>query len=815
MQIALLGLLPLGEHMIEKLQLPSEIEEYKIPWGPIGKKVYQRSYAHEFDDKTKETWPHTVVRAVTGNLNLVDSKFIEPNEKDKLIKLLLEFGIMPAGRHLYASGIKGRQHIFNCHTSSYDPKNPSLHFEFLFDQLMQGGGVGANYSNRYMELIPKIAAFIDLHIVCSQTHPNYNELAHLVSSHKSSRPAQKFVVEDSREGWSKAAKFIFDSAFFASGEASVEIDLSGIRERGKPLKTSGGTACGPAPLAIALTDITKHLNGCVGRNLSSSDVMTLDHLLASCVIAGGKRRSSRMSLKSWKDQDIFAFINCKREDGSQWTTNISVEVDNEFFSSYKNGDQWAKDVMRAVTLGMRANGEPGFWNISLSREGERNPEATFSTNPCQPGWAEILTPTGRKTISDVSIGDVIWSGKQWTKITNKICTGVKQVNAYITDNGTFNGTENHRVVCNGIKVEVKDAKYIDASPFPNDAHIVFTSNKITKIESLGEQEVFDLTVEADEHTYWTDGLLVSNCGEIALSGFEACNLGHVNMAHFANRPGMQEAFRLMARWLVRATFSDIPSKVQREVVDANRRIGVGFFGLHEWLALNGIKYSEAFKNETLIELLSTAKATVIKEASNYATQLGIPTPVKFTALAPTGTTASLPGTTTGIQCMIAPWFKRLVRYAETDKELEILKTEGYTSFKDPDSRNTEIVTFWCEDPLVAKVRNAGFEDNILEAQSSIDFKASLSLQEMVQAVYADNAISYTVNLEPETMPTEEEMENTIIEFMPNLKGITVYPNKSRRNAPIQPITKEEFTSYNGQKEVAFIEDECKGACPIR
>ena len=67
-----------------------------------------------------------------------------------------------------------------------------------------------------------------------------------------------------------------------------------------------------------------------GRRFSSEDAMSLDHTLAACVIAGGKRRSSRMSVKNWKDHDIFEFINCKRNDGVHWTTNISVEIDNDF-----------------------------------------------------------------------------------------------------------------------------------------------------------------------------------------------------------------------------------------------------------------------------------------------------------------------------------------------------------------------------------------------------------------------------------------------------------------------------------------------------
>jgi ribonucleoside-diphosphate reductase alpha chain len=38
--------------------------------------------------------------------------------------------------------------------------------------------------------------------------------------------------------------------------------------------------------------------------------------------------------------------------------------------------------------------------------------------------------------------------------------------------------------------------------------------EIKEIKDLGIHKVYDITVDCDEHTYWTNGLLVSNCGEV-------------------------------------------------------------------------------------------------------------------------------------------------------------------------------------------------------------------------------------------------------------------------------------------------------------
>jgi ribonucleoside-triphosphate reductase (thioredoxin) len=683
---------------MSKGQLPENLRNFTPKFGPIGETVFKRSYSQNIGDR-KEEWPETGVRVVDGNLSLVDSKFIEPDEREKLLNLLLPFDILPAGRHLSCSGRAGRQFLFNCHASGWDPNEPQAHFTFLFDELMQGGGVGANYSDRYLETMPSIRRSLDLHLVCNQNHPDHHEFSNLLSSHVHEENVKEDVaylnVEDSREGWVDAVNFLMDMAFDLGNRHSgykepipVVVDVSGIRKRGSPLKTSGGIACGPGPLVSMLSDLVKQLNSCVGRKLDWEDAMILDHIQASCVIAGGKRRSSRMSVKYWRDPGIFKFINVKREDGSHWTTNISVEIDSDFLNCYASEDPWACKVMKAVVLGKRLNGEPGFWNRSLASKGEREPELMYCPNPC---------------------------------------------------------------------------------------------------------------------------------GEIGLQMWENCNLGHVNLEHFAKRPMAQvmEAFRLMSRFLVRATFGDIPQPRQRAVVDRNRRIGVGFTGFHGFIALRwGLKYSECHEAESVKTFLKRAFEMVKTEGTSYATAQGIPVPVAFTALAPTGSISALPGVTTSCQALDFAWFLRLVRYSDMDPELAVKRSEGYEVFTDEDAANTAIVKYWCEHPLVSKVKASGLDPSILETQFQVPFMDSLKVQAMIQDLYADNAISYTVNL-PEDVQglSEDEMEAQLAEILPRLKGTTMYVAKSRKNTPIQPITKEQFDAHQGPKQITMVEDDCKNGCP--
>lgn len=583
----------------------------------------------------------------------------------------------------------------NCHAAGWDKAEPSAHFEFLFDCLMQGGGVGSNYSNRYLEQMPPVSTRLDLHIVCREDHPDIAEFQHLlcdvmkgdVKSHN-----DRHAVGDSREGWVDSAGLVLRTAFEVPKdpehtEKRLVVDVSGIRRRGSELKTGGGIACGPGPLVKMLSNVAKHLNGCYGRQLTSEDAMVIDHSEADCVVAGGKRRSSRMSVKNWKDKDIFEFINCKRTDGAHWTTNISVEIGDDFHRAYLKEDPHARAVMRAVVLGKRTNGEPGLWDIDLARKGEREPDEMFCPNPC---------------------------------------------------------------------------------------------------------------------------------GEICLHMWENCNLGHINLEYFARGPRgpMMEAFRLMTRWLIRATFGDIPSPRQRKVVDRNRRISVGFFGYQAYLNLRGIKYSDGWKEESVIKMLKEARSTVETEAFTYATSQGIPIPTKNTGLAPTGSIVCMPGTTPSAQTIVDPWYLRRVRYADDDAELKMKISEGYKNYPDPDAQNTTIVEYWCEDPLIAKVRASGWDISIVEGQKEVSVDNYLQTQAMLQDHFVDNAISFTIPLGEHNTPSEDEMEASIVSVLGRVKGTTMYPDRSRKNSPFESLTREQFENYKGRKEITTVEQECIGGCPV-
>jgi ribonucleoside-triphosphate reductase (thioredoxin) len=700
----------------------------KVNWGPTGEAVYNRTYSRQKDDGKFETWQDTVDRVVKGNLSLAygDTSTWSKEvwqEAALLERYMDEFKIIPAGRQLWATGVPGRQYLFNCHVSGWGEKF-SDHFAFTFMRLVEGGGVGANYSTRLFEHYGCPVKSVNVRITCSQSHPDFGKLESLLAD-DGRHYGMSYYVDDTREGWSRALTYLIDTSM--SGQADViEFNVSGIRPEGSPLVSSGGTAAGPAPLANMLLDVGNVLNrACKQGYFTPVDIMEIDHYISVGAVAGGKRRSARMSVCHWNDPFIFEFIKAKTDGRLHWTTNVSVEIDNTFIANLReinpnqlgaetSGRLLAQQVHAAVCKAVLSNGEPGYWNSELAQQGE--PGVILSTNPC---------------------------------------------------------------------------------------------------------------------------------GEIPLEAWEACNLGHVNLDAFVDYDnasgvdfgGLQEAHRLMTRFLIRSTFADINDPRQREIQDKNRRIGLGHFGVQGYLAKRGIKYSDAARSVAENGIMSFAgqlrylKGVVREEARRYAFELRIPEPVKVTSVAPTGTIAKMPGVTEGIHPVYAKWYERRVRFSKRD-EREFGQVLDYMNqgFKIEDdiydpSGMTAVVVFPTEDILVKQVRDIvkkygddfdlDFDESVVESAEDLTIDDMLSMQAVYQTYWADNAVSYTCNI-AEGRYSPEELQEILVKYLPRLKGTTIMVDASREQAPYTRITRQEYESAEAKRVEDSTDEACAtGACPVK
>lgn len=364
-------------------------------FGPIGEDVYRRTYSRDMGNGQREDWHDTVRRVVNGNVAL--DPFVDEEERTGIIGLMDRFAFLPAGRHLWVTGVEGipGEARRNCFRAPFT-KRLADHFEFMGSMLLLGGGVGANYSAEYLRQAGEIHPFA-LSIYCAPDHKDYEQVKTAAGEFFSDVPMGA-PVADSREGWVAAWGHLFDAATMPL-YSNVSLDVSAVRPHGDPIRTFGGTASGPAPLVSAIVGIYRVLATATGRPLSGIEAMQCDHAIASAVVAGGARRSARMSIMHWRDPDVFDFIHCKEDHLHHWTTNISVEVDDDFFAALRRGDDHARAILDQIVVGMYRNGEPGVYNVSLSSVGEIGD--VRSTNPC----GEVPLQEGEScNIGSVDIG---------------------------------------------------------------------------------------------------------------------------------------------------------------------------------------------------------------------------------------------------------------------------------------------------------------------------------------------------------------------------------------------------------------------------
>jgi ribonucleoside-triphosphate reductase len=638
---------------------------------------------------------------VAGNVALVPERYIEPGEAERLVELIDSWKVMPAGRHLKSSGVNDYA-LNNCWAAGWYPEHPEEHFTFTLLRLAEGGGVGANYSNHYLSEFPDIVSPVKVHIVCDPSHPDFEEMAEagLISTEYSHTWAGAYGVEDSREGWAEALGDLIRTAHDSKTRHQDRVyDVSRVRFKGAPLRSFGGTASGPLPFAEMLVNVGKILTRAVfgpvmWAPLDGMSAMEIDHEIARCIVSGGVRRSARMSIMRWDDPQIDEFLACKADQSRHWTTNISIEVDDAFIEAAHDGHIGAQLVLNQLAESALTNGEPGFWNSSLSAVGEV--DGVYTTNPC---------------------------------------------------------------------------------------------------------------------------------GEALLTPAEPCNLGSVNLGAFVDyggnvdTDGLLEAHRLVTRYLIRATCAGVADPKSAVAIARYRRIGVGHLGFADFLAKVGLRYSEAAESWQVQQTLKLLAEEVDAAAVEYSNTMRIPVPIKKRVIAPTGTISKVAGVSgEAAHAPFSDYFLRRIRFSmvepEEVRQVEEYRNKGYKVEPCIYAANTMVVEIPTRDPLVSEV----MDPSVIEHAGMLSLEDMLSVQALYQEYWADQAVSYTASVDPERY-TVDDVARILLEFMPRLKGSTIFPELSRDQAPYERITREQYIVMAARlgietEDTGFDEICASGACPI-
>ena len=328
-------------------------------------------------------------------------------------------------------------------------------------------------------------------------------------------------------------------------------------------------------------------------------------------------------------------------------------------------------------------------------------------------------------------------------------------------------------------------------------------SRVASISPRGDAPVFDCTIPGP-HSFDANCLVLRNCGEQLLHGYDSCNLGSINVGQFYNASvkdvdweRLAQAVTLSIRFLDNVIDANLyPLKEIEEMVLGNRRVGLGIMGFAELLIQMEVAYGSpeaiAFAEKLMKFMQQRAEETseqLARERGEFPNKhLSVwaddPRPRRNAALlsiAPTGTISMIAGCSFGCE----PYFgmaytKHVMKDSEGRPQHlyyvvplfeEIAKDEGFFS-----------------DDLLARIEdNRGSVKGLPEVpqhwQEVFTTSSDVTVDQHIDMLAAFqkhvcNATSKTINA-----PNDDTKENVARSIMraykKGCKGFTYYRDGSR------------------------------------
>jgi ribonucleoside-diphosphate reductase alpha chain len=501
-------------------------------------------------------------------------------------------------------------------------------------------------------------------------------------------------------------------------------DLSHIRPKGTPVKNSALTSTGLVPFMERYSNSTRE-------------------------VAQDGRRGALMLSVSIKHPDSEAFIDAKMTEGKVTGANVSVRIDDEFMKAAASGGSYlqqypvnaehplitkevkAADIWAKIIHNAWKSAEPGvlFWD-TIIRESVPDCYAdlgfeTISTNPC----GEIpLCPYDSCRLLAINLY------------------------SYVKDPFTSKATFDFELF----------RKHVAKAQRIMDDIIDLEMEKIDAILAKVDQDPETEEVKSTERNLWNK--IKAKTGKGRRTGVGTTAEGDM-LAALGLRYGTAEA-------------TDFSENVHRElalaaygssIVMAQER---GAFSIYD---------AEREKNNPYINRLKGESPELYANMVKYGRRN-----IACLTIAPTGTTSLMTRTTSGIEPVFLPVYKRRRKVNPNDVEVHVdLTDENGDSFEEYIVYHPKFVEWM-------KVNNIDTKQNYTQEQldelvakspyykatsNDVDWLEKVRMQGRVQK-WVDHSISVTINL-PSTV-TEDLVNDLYMEaWRSGCKGCTVYRDGSR------------------------------------
>lgn len=358
--------------------------------------------------------------------------------------------------------------------------------------------------------------------------------------------------------------------------------------------------------------------------------------------------------------------------------------------------------------------------------------------------------------------------------------------------------------------------------------------QITEIVFDGIEDVYDCNVD-EINSFDINGVVVHNCGELALSSMDCCCLGHLVLPRFVSEdktidwPYLATTITTAVRFLDDVlSVNSYPLAAMKEKSHRLRRIGLGTTGLADMLALMGYRYGSADANKFIDKLFRFISKIAYEASIMLAIEKG-PFPAcvpekhiesgyikrmtpkirslilehgirncAILTIAPTGTVSILSDNcSSGIEPMFAPAYER--------------------RFWKNKQREVELVFH----PLFSRFMEEGKDTSHFVGARDLSIRDHLEVQKIVQN-HIDNAVSKTINVAENC--SIEEVSKLWLEYLPYLKGATFYRENTRGyvdtegnvlEPPLVALDLEEAKSRFSSKALKGSEVHCaNGKCEL-
>ena len=367
--------------------------------------------------------------------------------------------------------------------------------------------------------------------------------------------------------------------------------------------------------------------------------------------------------------------------------------------------------------------------------------------------------------------------------------------------------------------------------FSNFKSMVVGNHKVISVKFVGYEDVYNITVD-DNHNYniitsygddkfiESSGICVKNCGEVPLAGYGVCDLGSLVLPNFitgnvnTNWKKLERVIKLAIRFL--DNIIDINKYVLKEIdIKAHnaRRVGLGVMGLAEYLFAKKLRYGSKKAIYEVERLMRFIRDTAYEASVELAIEKGafpkfdaaqygkahfvrsLPASLRMQikkhgtrnvtlmAMAPTGTISLLPEVTSGIE----PLFRKA--YRRSDRVSERIYVHPLYKKALTENINKDLDWFVDTDDLKP-------EDH---------FETQVAVQK-----FTDGAVSKTINMPAGT--TTEELSRLTLEYIYDLKGVTVYVDGSREGQILNKISEEEVRDHLVKGEMDHNADKETVAC---